>query len=159
VSSAVAREVEWFRADVPGLPSLEAPAGPFYRVTDKLTELVQGRTQLFLALVSTLDESASKLGPRRVDHEIAAMVMWAVNAGGRAHVHQVDIDEAIDAVVARVRGVSVSEQPNHGGRWAMVGPVSVEFPPPEQWLSSGDAITAAGATNVRSVRYAVREYR
>jgi hypothetical protein len=156
VSSAVAREAEWFRADVPGLPPLAAPAGPFYRVTDKLKELAQGRTQLFLALVSTLDESASKLGPRRVDHEIAAMVMWAVNAGGRAHVPQVDIDEAIEAVVARVRGVS--DQPNHGGRWAMVGPVSVEFPPPEQWLASGDAITAAGATNVRSVRYAVREY-
>ncbi|HEV2071101.1 MAG TPA: hypothetical protein VGR26_15025 [Acidimicrobiales bacterium] len=156
MTSATAREVEWFRAEVPGLPPLVDPAGPFYRVTDDLAELAQSRTQLFLALVATLDASASKLGPRRVDHEIAALVMWRVGAAGRAHISHDQLDDAIEAVVARARGVP--EHANHGDRWAMVGPVTVEFPAPHQLLSVGDAISAAGASNVRSIRYAVREY-
>jgi hypothetical protein len=139
MSSAVAREVEWYTEMVPGLAPLEAPAGPFYRVTSELSELAQGRNQLYLALISQLDASADKDGRRRIDHEISALVLWAV-----------------EAVVQRVRGVP--EAPNHGGRWWMVGPTSVEFPPPAQLLANGDAILAAGAANVRSVRYTVTSW-
>lgn len=156
MTSATTREVEWFRTAVPGLPPVAPPNGPFYRVTDDLAELAQSRTQLFLALISTVESSASKTGPRQRDHEIAAMVMWRLGAASRPHVSQDQLDEAVEAVVARVRGVP--ELPNHDGRWAMVRPIAVEFPAPYQLLAVGDAMTAAGATNVRSVRYSVREY-
>jgi hypothetical protein len=156
VSSAVAREVEWYREMVAGLAPLEAPAGPFYRVTSELSELAQGRNQLYLALVSQLDASADKDGRRRIDHEISALVLWAVGPAGRAHVSEATLDDAVDAVVQRVRGVP--EAPNHGGRWWMVGPTSVEFPPPAQLLANGDAILAAGAADVRSVRYTVTSW-
>jgi hypothetical protein len=156
MTSATAVELEWYRAGVAGLPPLEAPAGPFHKVTAEMSELVQGRNQLFLALVSATDAPATKTGGRRIDHELSALVLWAVGPAGRARVKEASIDEAVDAVVQRVRGVA--DAPNHGGRWWQVGPTTVEFPTPAQLLANGDAILAAGAANVRSVRYTVTSW-
>lgn len=156
MTSATELEADWFRSTVAGLPPLEAPAGPFYRITSEMGELAQGRNQLYLAEISTVDASGSKDGDRRIDHEISALVLWAVGAGGRAHVKAATLDEASELVVARVRGTA--EAPNHGRRWWMVGPTTVEFPPQEQLLANGEAILAAGAVSVRSVRFTVTEW-
>lgn len=156
MSSPLELEEAWYRADVAGLDLLESP-GPFTKVTSQLSELAQGRAQLLLTVISSLHQVATKTGERRIDHEMAALVLWPLGAAGRAHVNQVSLDAAVDVVVARAMG-TVDDR-CHGGRWWLVGPVSVEYPPPIQLLAAGNPDVAAGTTNIRSVRYTVTEWR
>ncbi len=155
MTSAAARELDWYQASVPGLVALEAPGGHFERVTGDLRSIAQNRRQLFLTSVSSLHGAKSKTGDTRVDHELAALVLWPVNAGGRARLDDIPIEEALAAVVERVATI---DHPSHGGRWWMVDDVSVEHPSPLQLLTAGSPDEIAGTSNVRSVRYRVVEW-
>lgn len=154
-ADALAKEEAWFASDLSaqGVPGLSPP---FDVVASQVRRLSQARRQLFLGHSRSTDGRRSKAGDHRVDHEIVALVFWAaVGAGGRAHEDQDRLDEAVERVLARVRGPAGDY--THGGRWWSVGEVRVEPPNPATLLAFRDAAGAVGAGYELAVRFSVTE--
>ncbi|HJV09472.1 MAG TPA: hypothetical protein VJ653_07315 [Acidimicrobiales bacterium] len=158
-ADALDREAEWYGLDLvdDGIPALaSADGGPFDVVATHVRRLAQAGHQLYLAHGPTTQPASSK-STTRLDHQVAALVLWAaVGAGARAHVDQASMEEAVAKVIARVIG-PVGDV-GHGGRWFKVGPVSTEPANVLDLLRFADVIGAAGAAHTVIVRYTVTEF-
>jgi hypothetical protein len=153
-------EADWYVQDLvaQGVAALTKDAGgPFGVVTPRLRRLSQVAQAVYLTHGQTRQGKGAK-DQARFDHDVIAVVLWAATgAGARAHVDQ----EAADAAVARVvdRVLGPTGDTTHGGRWFSIGPVVVEPPGPLELLAWSDAVAAAGAAYVITVRYTVSEFR
>lgn len=156
-ASVLDLEEAWFLDSSLGLPPLAAAdGGPFGVVAAHVRRLSQHPRQLFIGHGPTTDLRRSKAGDRLVRHEIVVLVAWpSVGAGHRAHEDQARLDDAVDAVLARVRGPV--DDIGHGGRWWGVADARVEPPNPATILAFRDAIGAMGGGYEVAIRYSVLE--
>ncbi|MCA1572823.1 MAG: hypothetical protein LC798_21525 [Chloroflexi bacterium] len=151
------REEAWYQEVHAGLPPLVADqGGPFSTVAASIRRLSQGSHQLFLAHVDTTDRNMSHEDVRH-DHQVAAVVLWAAIGGGaRAHQDQARLDDAVSAVLDRIKGPAGDR--GHGGRWWAVSDARAAPPLPAQLLNWSDAIAAAGAAYVVQCSYTCTEW-
>jgi hypothetical protein len=160
VADVLEREEAWFLDATLGLPPLLASAGgPFDIVAAQVRRVAQGPRQLFLGVTESRETRPAKNSPMRLDHDVVALCLWsAVKGGARAHLDQAVFDDALSAVVARVRGPGDIGDATHGGRWWLVSDARVALPTLPQVLAFGDAVGALGAAYVRSVTWTVSEW-
>lgn len=157
-ADAVTAEAEWFGLDLTadGIPPLvSADGGPFTLLAPYLRRQDQRPRQCLLTHTTSRDRRIAK-DLLHVDHEVAALVLWP-NPGAalRSHEDQAALDEAVDAVVKRIRG-PVGDS-THGGRWWRVGEPIVEPPDALSLLLFVDIVGTTGMGWEVSVRYTVIE--
>ena len=159
-AAVLGAEAEWLTADLSAEgypPLLASQGGPFDAVGAEVRRLDQHRHQLWLAHSQTRQGKGSKQSVR-LDHEVAAVVMWAAaGAGHRAHLDQAALAKGIESLLVRLAGTEGDR--THGGRWFNVAPATVAGATPLQLLVWTDAVAAAGAAHVVVVTWTVAEYR
>ncbi len=160
-SDALIREAAWLRDDLSGdgLPPLLAgvgdDSGPFQTVEAYGRRLDQRGHQLFVCRDPYLERNAGNVW-REAVHGIALMILWRQQSNAsRAEVDQLALDEALERVLDRVRGLPTDHR--HGERFFSVaedaGGIRVEYPDPRTILTPGDGPLAAGNAYTVLVRY------
>lgn len=162
-ADALIREAAWLRLDLSGddLPPLLADVGdgtgPFQTVEAYGRRLDQRGHQLFVCRDPHVERRMDNAGHwRQGDHGIALMILWRQQSNAsRAEVDQLALDEAIERVLDRVRGLPTDH--THGDRFFSVAEdpagIRVEYPDPRTILTPGDGPLAAGNAYTVLVRY------
>ncbi len=123
-ADALTREAAWLRADLAGdglLPLLDTVgdlSGPFQTVEAYGRRLDQRGHQLFVCRDPYVERNAGNVWREGV-HGIALMILWRQQSNAsRAEIDQLALDEAIERVLDRVRGLPTDH--THGGRFFSV---------------------------------------
>ncbi len=156
-------EAEWFREEVVGFPPLLAEtadkSGPFQVVEPYVRRIDQRPQQLFICRDPYLERRMDRGGAwNQAEHGVAAMIVWAkAQNASLAHEEQQRLDEAVERVLTRVRGLPHDH--SHGGLFfsAGDGEIRVDYPDPRTLLDVADAPGSLGNAYVVVVRYRVVE--
>lgn len=162
-SDALIRETAWLRDDLAGdgirplLIDVGDGTGPFQTVEAYGRRLDQRGHQLFVCRDPYVDRNVDAAGQwREGTHGIALMILWRQQSNAsRAEVDQLALDEALERVLDRVRGLPADH--SHGGRFFSVAEdpagIRVEYPDPRTILTPGDGPLSAGNAYTVLVRY------
>lgn len=162
-SDALSREADWLAADLsasaipPLLAGVGDGSGPFGVVAPYGRRLAQRRHQLFVCRDPYTERPMDARGQwRQADHGIALMVLWSRQAaGGESNFDQAELDQAVERIVDRVRGLPGDH--THGGRFFSVAEdvagIRVEYPDPRTLDQPADAPLGAGSAYTVLVRY------
>lgn len=160
-ADALIREAAWLRQDLAGdgLPPLLSDVGdgtgPFQTVEAYGRRLDQRGHQLFVCRDPYTERNAGNVW-REGTHGIALMILWRQQSNAsRAEVDQLALDEAVERVIDRVRGLPADH--THGGRFFSVAEdataIRVEYPDPRTILTPGDGPLSQGNAYTVLVRY------
>lgn len=160
-ADALTREAAWLRADLAGvgiaplLVDVGDGSGPFQTVEPYGRRRDQAGHQLFVCRDPYTERNAGNVW-REGAHGIALMILWRQQSNAsRAEVDQLALDEAIERVLDRVRGLPTDH--THGGGFFSVAEdaagIRVEYPDPRTILTPGDGPLAAGNAYTVLVRY------
>lgn len=162
-ADALTREEAWLQADLaadglpPLLDSVGDLSGPFQTVEAYGRRLDQRGHQLFVCRDPYVERRIDNAGQwRQGDYGIAVMILWRQQSNAsRAEVDQLALDQALERVLARVRGLPADH--THGGRFFSVAEdpagIRVEYPDPRTILTPGDGPLAQGNAYTVLVRY------
>lgn len=160
-ADALTREAAYLRSDLAGagiaplLATVGDGSGPFQTVEAYGRRLDQRGHQLFVCRDPYVERNAGNVYREQV-HGIALMILWRQQSNAsRAEIDQLGLDEAVERVLDRVRGVPTDH--THGGRFFSVaedaGGIRVEYPDPRTMDAKTDGPWAAGHAYTVLVRY------
>jgi len=158
-ADAVTREAAWFQAvGVVGLPDVAGVGGQFDVVDAYPRRLAQAPRQCWLYRHGATDHPEARTRGRMLHHHFMAIVWWPRRLGAeRAMTEQQSMDNAIDVVVQRARGIP--SDTSHGGAFfSQVGDIVVTNPDPATMFSVIDAPGALGLGWTALVSYTMAEW-
>lgn len=140
-ADVVSRETEWLNTAGDGLPALNASAGgPFGIVSGYWPRTpATMRTSLYVTRTQIVEERTAhiRIMPK---YRMVLHALWPLNNnGGSAETDQQNLDNAIEQVLARIRGFPHDH--SHGGRFLSAGEspgmVTVAFTPASETVNLG----------------------
>lgn len=166
-SDALQREAAWLKADLalfgrrPLLAGVGDGSGPFGVVEAYGRRLDQKVHQLYVCRDPYVERAADAAGVwREGTYGIALLILWRKGSNAaNAEAGQLALDEALERVLERVRGLPTDH--THGGRFFSVaedpGGIRIEYPDPRTVADLADAPLAAGNAYTVLVRYSASD--
>lgn len=162
-SDALLREAAWLQADLAGddlrplLDTVGDLSGPFGIVEAYGRRKNQDVHQLYVCRDPYVERAMSRDGVWREGvHGIALLILWRKGSNaGTAELGQLALDQAVERVLERVRGLPTDH--THGGRFFSAAEdaagIRVEYPDPRTMADVADGALAAGNAYTVLVRY------
>lgn len=120
-ADVVARETEWLTTAGDGLPALTTAAGGPFQVVSGYWPRVPAtmKTSLYVTRGQISEERTAHIRIM-ARHRLTLHALWPLNnSGGAAEADQQSFDDAIELVLARIRGFPHDH--SHGGRFLSAG--------------------------------------
>ena len=140
-ADVVSRETDWLNTSGDGLPALNASAGGPFGVVSGYWPRTPAtmKTSLYVTRTQIAEERTAHIRIM-ARHRMVLHALWPLNnSGGSAEVDQQNLDDAIEQVLARIRGFPHDH--SHGGRFLSAGEnpgmVTVAFTPASETVALG----------------------